>query len=86
MGRRGCLYADRSGVVEVPAIEVPTVDTTAAGDTFVAALTLALAEGRALPEGLEWATAAAALSVQRRGASASMPYRHEIDALLAATR
>ena len=51
MGRRGCLYADRSGVVEVPAIEVPTVDTTAAGDTFVAALTLALAEGRTLPEG-----------------------------------
>ena len=86
MGRRGCLYADRSGLVEVPAIEVPTVDTTAAGDTFVAALTLALAEGRTLPEGLEWATAAAALSVQRRGASASMPYRHEIDALIAAAR
>ena len=86
MGRRGCLYADGSQVLQVPAIEVPAVDTTAAGDTFVAALTVALGEGRAVPECLEWATAAAAISVQRPGASASMPHRQEIDALVATTR
>jgi ribokinase len=83
MGRRGCLYADSAQLLEVPAIEVATVDTTAAGDTFVAALTVALAEGRAVSECLEWATAAAAISVQRPGASASMPHRQEIDALVA---
>ena len=86
MGRRGCLYTDGSHVLEVPAIEVPAVDTTAAGDTFVAALTVALGEGRPVPECLEWATAAAAISVQRSGASASMPHRQEIDALVATTR
>ena len=86
MGRRGCLYTDGSQVLEVPAIQVPTVDTTAAGDTFVAALTVALGEGRAVSECLEWATAAAAISVQRPGASASMPHRQEIDALVATTR
>jgi ribokinase len=85
MGRRGCLYADGSGVIEVPARDVPAIDTTAAGDTFVAALTVALAEGRALRESLEWANAAAAISVQRPGASTSMPYRPEIDALVANT-
>lgn len=81
LGRRGCLYADGAAIVEVKAMDVQAVDTTAAGDTFVAALTVALAEGHAVRESLDWATAAAAISVQRRGASTSMPYRHEIDAL-----
>jgi ribokinase len=86
MGRRGCLYTDGSQVLEVPAIQVPTVDTTAAGDTFVAVLTVALGEGRPVSECLEWATAAAAITVQRPGASASMPHRQEIDALVTTTR
>jgi ribokinase len=81
LGRRGCLYADSAAVLKVEAMEVEAVDTTAAGDTFVAALTVALAEGRAVGESLHWATAAAAISVQRRGASTSMPHRNEIDAL-----
>jgi ribokinase len=82
MGHRGCLYADRSRVLEMPAVQVEAVDTTAAGDTFVAALSVALAEGRQVEESLSWATAAAAISVQRHGASTSMPYRAEIDSLL----
>ncbi|MEV5901613.1 hypothetical protein AB0L81_16915, partial [Streptomyces sp. NPDC052127] len=40
---------------------------------------LALGEGRPVREALAWASAAAALSVQRPGASASMPYRSEIE-------
>ena len=85
MGRRGCLYADGTTVTEVPAIDTPAIDTTAAGDVFVAALTVALAEKRETRESLRWATAAAAISVQRPGASTSMPYRREIDALVAGT-
>jgi ribokinase len=81
LGRRGCLYVDGAATVEVKAMDVQAVDTTAAGDTFVAALTVALAEGHGVRESLDWATAAAAISVQRRGASTSMPYRHEIDTL-----
>ena len=56
------------------------MDSTGAGDTFVGALAVALAEGRPMPDALAWASAAAALSVQRPGASASMPYRSEIEA------
>ena len=63
-----------------PAPEVTAVDTTAAGDTFVGALAVALGEGRAVPEALAWASTAAALCVQKPGASTSMPYRSEIDA------
>ncbi|CAM5494069.1 hypothetical protein SSPIM334S_01875 [Streptomyces spiroverticillatus] len=32
-----------------------------------------------MPDALKWAAAAAALSVQREGASVAMPYRPEIE-------
>jgi ribokinase len=66
----------------LPAFPVHTVDTTAAGDTFVGAFAVARAEQPDLERALQWASAAAALSVQRFGASASMPRRAEIDAFL----
>ncbi|MEV8019489.1 ribokinase [Streptomyces sp. NPDC086554] len=80
LGARGSLYAARDAepvLVEAP--HVTAVDTTGAGDTFVGTLAVALAEGGSVPEALAWASTAAALSVQRPGASASMPYRSEID-------
>ncbi|MFD4138007.1 ribokinase [Streptomyces sp. NPDC058572] len=82
LGPAGCLYAtrDTANPVTVPAPKVTAVDSTAAGDTFVGALAVALGEGRPVPEALTWASAAAALSVQRPGATSSMPYRTEIDA------
>ncbi|MEU1127382.1 ribokinase [Streptomyces sp. NPDC005899] len=81
LGREGCLYAARGGEqVLFPAPEVTAVDTTGAGDTFVGTLAVALGEGRSVPEALAWASSAAALCVQKPGASTSMPYRSEIDA------
>ncbi|MFB7914987.1 ribokinase [Streptomyces sp. NPDC056061] len=80
LGAKGCLYAARGGEpVLFPAPEVTAVDTTGAGDTFVGTLAVALGERRPVPESLAWASSAAALCVQRPGASSSMPYRHEID-------
>ncbi|MFD9033025.1 ribokinase [Streptomyces sp. NPDC059567] len=81
LGAAGSLHAARdSEAFTVSAPRVRAVDTTAAGDTFVGALAVALGEGRAVREALAWASSAAALSVQREGASSSMPYRSEIDA------
>ncbi|MFF8605224.1 ribokinase [Streptomyces sp. NPDC015346] len=81
LGAAGCLHAARGDEpFTVPAPRVRAVDTTAAGDTFVGALAVALGEGRPVREALAWASTAAALSVQRAGASSSMPYRAEIDA------
>ena len=81
LGAKGCLYAARGGVpVHFPAPAVTAVDTTGAGDTFVGTLAVALGEGRAVPDALSWASSAAALCVQKPGASTSMPYRSEIDA------
>ncbi|WP_405531882.1 ribokinase [Streptomyces avidinii] len=85
LGAVGVLYAARGrDPLTVPAPRVRAVDTTAAGDTFVGALAVALGEGRPMPGALHWASAAAALSVQRHGAQDSMPTRAETDAFAAA--
>lgn len=82
LGAAGSAYVSRDAPepVYVPAVPAEPVDTTGAGDTFVGALAVALGEGKPMPEAMAWASAAAALSVQRHGASTSMPYRQEIDA------
>ncbi|WP_030932954.1 ribokinase [Streptomyces sp. NRRL S-646] len=84
LGSAGSLYAARGAdPLVVPAPQVTAVDSTGAGDTFVGALAVALTEGRPMRSALAWAGAAAALSVQRPGASASMPCRPEIEAQFA---
>jgi ribokinase len=84
LGSAGSLYAARGQEpITVPAPQVTAVDSTGAGDTFVGALAVALTETRPVREALAWAAAAAALSVQRAGASASMPTRQEIEAQFA---
>lgn len=70
------------GGVQVGTVTPPpvvAVDTTGAGDTFCGALAAAISEGQELLAAVRFATAAAALSVQRPGAVASIPARPEIE-------
>ena len=83
LGESGCLYVDSSNEIHSPGMKVEACDTTAAGDTFNAALAVALSEGRDLQAALRFANAAAAISVTRPGAQASIPTRSEVDAFLA---
>jgi ribokinase len=81
LGAAGSLYLARDAEpLAVGAPQVTAVDSTGAGDTFAGALAVALGEERPIREALTWAAAAAALSVERPGASASMPYRSEVEA------
>ncbi len=82
LGGSGALRVGDDGERSVPAFSVDAVDSTAAGDTFVGVLAVALADGMAWHDALRRATAAAALSVQHFGASSSMPTRDEIDTFL----
>ena len=83
LGSRGALRVREGTETAVPAFPVDAVDTTAAGDTFAGVLAVGLASGLDWPGALRRASAAAALSVQRPGASSSMPDRAQIDAFLA---
>lgn len=68
----------------VPALSVPVLDTTGAGDCFAGALVAALSDGKDPAEAMKFAACAAALQVSRAGAAAAMPDRAQIDALRAA--
>jgi ribokinase len=83
LGDQGCLYLDPGCQVYSPAFRVDAVDTTAAGDTFNAALAAALTEDLPIGRALRFANAAAAISTTRLGAQASVPSRKEVDDLLA---
>jgi len=83
LGSAGSLVHDGSTLTHVPAFPVPVKDTTAAGDTFCGALGAGLVEGMSCLEAVRFATAAAALSVSHLGAQPSIPFRPEIDLLLA---
>ena len=61
---------------------VEPVDTVAAGDVWNGAFAVALSEGQTPDNAGHFANAAAALSVTRAGAQASMPNRSEVDGLL----
>ena len=84
LGDQGCFYCDGKTECHRGSLPVTARDATAAGDVFNAALAVALAEERAMDVALRFANAAAAISVTRLGAQASIPTRSEVDALLAA--
>jgi ribokinase len=82
LGSRGAFLADADGQRLVPGFKVKTVDSTAAGDIFNGALSVALAEGKTVLEAVRFANAAAALSVTRLGAQPSAPTRADIEKFL----
>lgn len=79
LGSKGALIYSNGKAEMVPALKVEAVDTTAAGDVFNGALTVALSEGRSLKEAARFACKALAISVTRVGAQSSAPYRNEVD-------
>ena len=82
LGVRGAFYTNGKEEIIVPSIKVKAVETTGAGDAFNGGLATAIAEGLPMQTALQFATCTAAISVTRLGSSPSMPYRHEIVALM----
>lgn len=76
MGAKGVYCADCDRLIAPP--KVKAVDTVAAGDTFNGAFAVALVEGRQVADAIAFAQRAAAISVTRRGAQSSVPYRREL--------
>ena len=90
LGERGALLCDAPDVSEsarrvptiIPSFPVQAVDTTAAGDAFVAALAVALTEGRPVVEAVRWGCAAGALACTTFGAQPSLPTRAAVEKML----
>ncbi len=82
MGGLGWGWVGESETIAADGFAVKAVDTTAAGDTFNAALAVLLVRGSVLEQSLIFANAAAALSVTRAGAQSSIPSLGEVQAFL----
>lgn len=79
MGEKGAFLATKKKTSHFPAVAVKPLDTTGAGDSFVAALTVALIQGKGLEEAVRYANYAASLSVTRAGAQPSLPHIKELE-------
>ncbi len=78
LGKQGAYFKSNELEFSVKAPIVKAMDSTAAGDTFIGALSVAVTEKMDWKKAVEFAVQAAAISVTRLGAQASVPYRNEI--------
>lgn len=83
LGAKGVWLSENGKGKVIQGFKVNAIDTTAAGDTFNGALVTALLEGMATITAVQFAHAAAAISVTRFGAQTSIPTRQETDDFLA---
>ena len=79
LGARGAITVTCGAVLITGGLKVDAIDPTGAGDCFLGALAARLNGGVPLAEALAFANRAAGISVQRAGASSSIPYRWEVE-------
>ena len=84
LGSRGSVVAAADGhFYRVGPYKVGVVDTTAAGDTFTAALAVGMGRGLGLHESAKFANAAGALACTKIGAQEATPTAGEVKMLMA---
>lgn len=79
LGARGCMVKDRKGTEFFPAVNVKAVDTTAAGDAFIAGMIWSLSEGNDLRKSVQLANEVAGYAVTILGAQPSLPTREQLE-------
>lgn len=87
LGEKGVYIDSEScGKFTIPAHKVQAVDTTAAGDSFTAALAIKLAQGCTIREAAEFANCVSAIVVTRKGAQSSIPTMEEVEDYIRSVR
>ena len=81
-GPNGVYWLEHGDLRHLPAFKIKVVDSLGAGDAFHAGFTLALTEGRTLPDMLRFASATAALKCTKFGGGFGAPTRAEVEAFL----
>jgi ribokinase len=79
LGHEGAFFQNGQSKLKIDAPVVNPIDTTAAGDTFNGAITVAITENMSWEKAMRFAVRAASVSVTRMGAQSSVPYRKEIE-------
>ena len=84
MGKRGALLYEKGNDTHdiFPAYRVNAVDSTAAGDSFTAAMAIKMLEYGDIRRAIAYANAVGALCVSRMGAQPSLPKAEEVEQFL----
>lgn len=78
LGSKGSLYINKERSMFKKAYKVEAVDTTAAGDSYTGALSVAFANGKDIEEAMDFASKVGALSVMKEGAQSSLPTLNDV--------
>ena len=81
-GAKGGIFVTKEKTLPYAPFKVEAIDSTGAGDSFCAAMIVGLSEGMPIEQAVRFASAAGALACTRFGAHPSLPWRHEVEALL----
>ena len=73
LGKKGSIYIYNNKVIEIPANKVNSVDTTAAGDTYIGYFISSYYKNNEVKESMEIASKAASISTTKMGGAISIP-------------
>ncbi len=79
LGEKGAVLASEGGTLRLPALDVVVNGTVGAGDSFLAGMVMALAEGRDAEDAFAWGVAAGAAAVTVPGTA--HPERNTVERL-----
>ena len=79
LGSEGLIYSNGNRIIKMPAIDVPVLDTTGAGDTLNGNLSAFLAQGLDLQHALRKAMYASAMKLTHKTAQSGMPYIDDLE-------
>jgi ribokinase len=79
LGKDGSVTVTPNEIIKLEAYKVNTVDSTAAGDSFIGAMAAKLSFESSLRDALEYATKVSAITVTRKGAQISIPTNEEVN-------
>ncbi|WP_273322367.1 ribokinase [Vallitalea guaymasensis] len=82
LGEQGSMYIDKDNTISAGSFTVKSIDSTAAGDAFNAALGIKLIESDDIEDGLKYSNAVGALVTTKLGAQTSLPFKNEVEAFI----
>jgi sugar/nucleoside kinase (ribokinase family) len=78
LGAQGCLCMTGKELLKKPSVKTKVVDTTGAGDAFIAGIIYGILHGWKIEKSLHFASQVAAFKCRKPGARAGLPYKGEI--------
>lgn len=79
LGSKGSLYINKETSMFKKSYKVDAVDTTAAGDSYTGALSVAFSKGENIDVAMDFASRVGALCVTKEGAQSSLPTLEEVE-------